>query len=207
MALQTLKQYEQLLAEAIRLRKKHETRAKDFIPRMYEILAKSEGLTPQDAADRIYKDLVGIWEKDTIRRLLPIETKNQSARERQALSRMSIKSSGVILQTEEGPDDKSLAELERQNSRLQKTVDILQEEKKSLLEKSLRLERMLAQHQAGSGNSRLTKSGEMKVVVMPPHLFIKTFTLMRSSTKPLVLKIAANEVVDVDKVGTQGSQL
>ena len=37
-------------------------------------------------------------------------------------------------------------------------------------------------------------------VVLPPHLFMKAFTLMRSSTKPLVLRVMSNEVADADKM-------
>lgn len=188
--------YDLLLAEAIRLKTRHERQAKHFVPKMYAALVNDEGLTPQDAADRIYKDLVGIWEKDTIRRLLPVEAKNQSARDRQALSRLRMKRAGLILQTQD-PSGKSLRELEQKNARLAKLVETLQGEKKALLEKTLRLERMLSQRR---DRHKQKATGKETTVVMPPHLFMKAFTLMRSSTKPLVLKVSADEVVDIDKV-------
>jgi hypothetical protein len=197
-------EYDQLLSEARLLRKQHETYAKDFVPKMYAILREKEGLAPQDAADRIYKDLTGIWEKDTIRRLLPVEAKNQLAREKQALSRLHLVShAGLILQrnTDLNPesDGKMALRLEQENAKLKKAVEALEEEKKTLLETTLRLERMLKQHQRGIGVHKAKMKTEISVI-MPPHLFMKAFTLMRSSSKPLVLKIAAQEVVDVDKI-------
>jgi hypothetical protein len=202
MALQTLTAYDQLLAEAVRLRKKHETRAKDFVPKMYEVLVEGEGLAPQDAADRIYKDLVGIWEKDTIRRLLPDEVKNQSARERQKQSRSHMVSkAGVILQND-GKDGAEMVQLQRQNAQLSDMVEALQKERHELLEKTLRLERMLTvQRELHDPVRNGHMPGDKRsAVVMPPNLFMKAFTLMRNSTKPLVLKIAADEVVDVEKI-------
>lgn len=193
--------YEVLLREAVQLRKKHESRAKDFVPQLYAILVEKEGMMPKDAAGRIYKDLAGVWQKDTIRRLLPAEAKDQSARERQALSRLHlVNNAGLILQTGDPSNGKgrSVAYLERENAKLAKKVETLQQEKRMLLEKTMRLERMLTEHSSRNGE-RKTKESE-EVVVMPPHLFMKAFTLMRSSTKPLALKIAAEEVVDVDKI-------
>lgn len=190
-------EYDKLLVKAIQLRKRHETRARDFVPKMYAILVTKENLTVQDAADRIYKDLAGIWEKDTIRRLLPPEAKNQVARERQALSRLHLVShAGLILQTEAADSNgQKVLELETENVTL-RAVKRLQEEKKVLLEKTIRLERMLTEDQ---GEHKVKKKGEMDVV-MPPHLFMKAYTLMLGSTKALVLKVAVNEVVDVEKM-------
>jgi hypothetical protein len=193
------REYDELLAEAIQLHRRHETRAKDFVPKMYAILVEKEGLTPQDAADRIYKDLAGIWQKDTIRRLLPVEAKNPVARVKQALSRLhKVSNAGSILQTDEpsNGNGRSMVYLEHENAILAKKVEALQEEKKLLLEKMLRLERALAQHR---GEHKAKKKDGM-TIVMPPHLFVKAFTLMRSSPKPLVLKAVADEVVDVDKM-------
>lgn len=191
MALQTLKEYDHLLAEATRLRRQHEVRAKDYVPKMYRILV--EASSPQEAADRIYKDLAGIWEKDTIRRLLPVEAKNQPARTRQALSRSNMTNKAeLLMQSEDRGAPMTL--IEREYFALVKKLEVLQNEKRALLEKTLRLERMLAQQRPKG-----PKVGGREFVVMPPHLFMKAFTLMRSSTKPLALKVEANEVVDIDK--------
>lgn len=65
-----------------------------------------------------------------------------------------------------------------------------------LLEKTLRLEKMSRRPHTARRRTRK----QQDTIVMPPHLFMKAFTLMRSSTKPLVLKVAADEVVDVDKM-------
>jgi hypothetical protein len=211
-------EYDRLLAQAVRLGHQHETRAKDFVPKMYEILVKREGLEPYDAVDRIYKDLVGIWQKDTIRRLLPAESKNQVAREMQALRQFPLESNaGLILREnrigagrhgeDNGGRNTSVAALEQENDRLRKAVQELENAKKSLLERTLRLERLLAEQREQNQHkqdSPVNKWGEAAatttMIVLPPHLFMKTFALMRGSTKPLVLRVTAREAVDVDRI-------
>lgn len=219
------KEYDRLLAEAVKLGKQHETKAKYFVPKMYDALVKEEGLAPSDAADRIYKDLVGIWQKDTIRRLLPLEAKNQVAREMQALSRFPLESkAGSLLRERKDREaaaaannhedsyssggKKMVALLEEENARLRKTVEELASAKKSLVERTLRLERLLAEQREQNQHKRdlsLTKEEEeaaatTTTIVLPPHLFMKTFALIRGSTKPLVLKVTAREAVDVDRI-------
>ena len=199
MALQTLKEYDHLLAEATRLRRQHEVRAKDYVPKMYRILVETS--SPQEATDRIYKDLAGIWEKDTIRRLLPVEAKNQPARTRQALSRSNMTNKAELLVR---PEDREapMTLIEREYFALVKKLEVLQNEKRALLEKTLRLERMLTVQRElhDPVRSGHTPGDKRSAVVMQPNLFMKAFTLMRNSTKPLVLKIAADEVVDVEKL-------
>ena len=217
------KEYDRLLAEAVKLGKQHETKAKYFVPKMYDALVKEEGLVLSDAADRIYKDLVGIWQKDTIRRLLPPDAKNQIARDMQALSRFPLESkAGSILHERKDKEaaaaannhedsyssggNKMVALLEEENARLRKTVEELASVKKSLVERTLRLERLLAEQREQNQHkqdSPVNKEGEVAAtttIVLPPHLFMKTFTLMRGSTKPLVLKVKAREAVDVDRI-------
>ena len=192
----------------MKLGKQHETKAKHFVPKMYDALVRGEGLEPFDAADRIYKDLVGIWQKDTIRRLLPPETKNQVAREMQALSRFPLESkAGLILrgETADTPTHQDsrevIARLEQENARLRKAVEDLESTKKVLIERTLKLERLLAEgrQQRHDGKKGVIKAGE-EMIVIPPHLFMKTFALMRSSSKPLVLKVMAREAVDIDRM-------
>jgi hypothetical protein len=214
---QNNREYDRLLAQAVRLGHKHETSAKDFVPKMYEVLVKREGLEPYDAVDRIYKDLVGIWQKDTIRRLLPAESKNQVAREMQALRQFPLESNaGLILRenragaVRHGEDDDgsntAVAALEQENDRLRKAVEELENAKKSLLERTLRLESLLAEQREQNQHkqdSPVNKGGEAAIttmIVLPPHLFMKTFTLMRGSTKPLVLTVTAKEAIDVDRI-------
>lgn len=215
------------------MHQEHEIKAKYFIPKMYDALRK-EGLSPFDAADRIYKDVVGIWQKDTIRRLLPVEAKDQAARQRQVLSRQSMAAArdtaaGLILRegssssttiitaaatTEENhhsheDNDPVVIKLEQENAQLKKEIADLGNAKKSLLERALRLERSLTEyqrqqrdqsqqnnHQIRDGNA--PKQDEI-TILLPPNLFIKTYALMRGSTKPLLLKVKAGEAVDVDK--------
>ena len=209
--------YDRLLAQAVKLGHQHETKAKDFVPKMYEILVKGEGLEPSDAADRIYKDLVGIWQKDTIRRLLPVDCKNQAARDMQVLSRFPLESkAGLILResNEEAvapphDDDSSntVAALEEENARLRKAIEELESTKKTLLERTLRLERLLEEQQQQQHQQRdahLTKEEQAAAatttIVLPPHLFMKAYALMRGSSKPLVLRVTAKEAVDVDRM-------
>ncbi len=199
-------EYDGLLSEAIKLGRQHQTKAKYYVPKMYNILVKKEGLIPADAADRIYKDLVGIWQKDTIRRLLPLEAKNHIARERQAMSRRSllVSKAGLILQASEDDANSSsnnnnklmIIELEKENARLRKKVEDLNALNRSQLERILRLEKAITMPlQKG------TEEQEQKATTMmlPPHLFMKAFTLMRSCMKPLVLKVEGGEVIDIDR--------
>jgi hypothetical protein len=191
---------------------------------MYDALVKEEGLVLSDAADRIYKDLVGIWQKDTIRRLLPPDAKNQVARDMQALSRFPLESkAGSILHERKDKEaaaaannhedssggKKMVALLEEENARLRKMVEELAGAKKSLVERTLRLERLLAEQREQNQHERelsVTKEeGEATAIatttiVLPPHLFMKTFALMRGSTKPLVLTVTAKEAIDVDRL-------
>jgi dipeptidyl aminopeptidase/acylaminoacyl peptidase len=51
----------------------------------------------------------------------------------------------------------------------------------------------------GSSNG-IAKAEEGTTIVFPPHLFMKTYALMRGSTKPLVLKVMAKEAVDIDRM-------
>jgi hypothetical protein len=233
---QKISEYDQLLEEAVKMHKEHEIKAKYFVPKMYDALRK-EGLNPFDAADRIYKDVVVIWQKDTIRRLLPVEAKDQAARQRQVLSRRSMAAArdaaGLILR--EGPSSSSssttiitaaataeenhhpqedndlvVTKLELENAQLKKEIVDLGNAKKSLLERTLRLERSLAEQQRQQqrdqqqSNGHQAKDGsglkqDESTVLLPPNLFMKTYALMRGSTKPLLLRVKAGEAVDIDK--------
>ena len=205
---QSDQEYDKLLAQAVKLGHQHETKAKDFVPKMYEILVKGEGLEPSDAADRIYKDLVGIWQKDTIRRLLPSESKNQAARDMQALRRFPLesKAGSILLEGKEAvtdhEDGNMIAMLEEENTKLRRAVEELENAKKSLLERTLRLEKLLAEQQHQQRDTHLTKEEQAATttIVLPPHLFIKAYALMRGSSKPLVLRVTAKEAVDIDRM-------
>lgn len=224
------KEYDRLLAEAVKLGRQHETKAKYFIPRMYEALVKIEGVTPFDAADRIYKDVLGIWQKDTVRRLLPPEAKDQAARERQVLSRMHMPpvSAGLILRKETtlaGASAEAIAAapehhlnmdegkpgspLEQENVLLRKELVELKSAKSSLIERLSRVERLLAEQQEQEKSKQQNHSsqirgttkeeGEIVTILLPPSLFMKTYALVRSSSKPLLLRVKAGEAIDIDK--------
>lgn len=199
-------QYNRLLAQAVQLGKRHEAKARHFVPRMYRILVEKERLSPRDAAERMYKDLAGVWQKDTIRRLLPAEAKNRLAIIMQRKAVKGGSAAGLILrkdicdsQTAAGDGGRPLAELEQENVWLRKVVVDLEKGKKSLLEKVMQMERALATApQKPRHNPSACK--EM-TVVLPPHLFMKTFTLMRSSTRPLLFKVGAGgEVIEVERL-------
>jgi predicted RNase H-like nuclease (RuvC/YqgF family) len=195
-------EYDLLLDEAIKLGRDHRRKAKYYVPKMYQLLAEREGLDPPSAASKIYQDLAGIWQKDTIRRLLPVETKDQAARERQALSRIKLgRSTGLVLRQDTENTDKIVHDLRKENERLNRQVEELERVKNSHLEKILHLERALnMQHnnrvQVGASAERI----ESKKVVLPPHLFFKAYMLLKGSSRPLVLRVSNNEVQDVERL-------
>lgn len=170
---------------------------------MYEILVKEQGLLPTEAADRIYKDLAGIWQKDTIRRLIPPEAKNQVARERQALSRCSllVNKAGIILRTADIDDNSKMViiKLEKENARLRNKAEDLNTVNRSQLARILQLEKSIAISRQEKGRGAKKEEQEATMIMLPPHLFMKAFTLMRSCMKPLVLKVEGKEVIDIDR--------
>lgn len=91
------------------------------------------------------------------------------------------------------------AQLQEENAKLRKTVEELQGTKKALTERILKLERSLAEGSRQHSNQKGTaKMDEAMTIVFPPHLFMKTYALIRGSTKPLVLRVRAREAVDID---------
>jgi hypothetical protein len=230
--------YDILLAEAVKLGKAHHAKAKEYVPAMYEILVKKEGVAPADAADRIYKDLVGIWQKDTIRRLLPPETKDQAARERQAVSRLKMKSdAGLILRrdltavTYDDNDNKPnssynnnnnniqrnntlIVELQQENAKLKREIEELssfkklyysdriipqrrQEKQKNVYDDCKEQQLQQSDLIVACTQSKGVEDEE-RIIVLPPRLFMKTFTILRSCSRPINLKVKHKEVVDVD---------
>lgn len=221
------KEYDHLLAEAVKLGRQHETKAKYFIPKMYDVLVRKEGLTPFDAADRIYRDVLGIWQKDTICRLLPPEAKDQAARERQVLSRMNMPAvgAGLILRKEEetaagaleaatdhhhevnGDNIRTEQKLEQENAMLRKELQETKNAKSLLLERMLRMEKSLAEQQELEREKQQNRQPGVQgakdegivTILLPPSLFMKTYALLRSSSKPLLLRVKAGEAIDIDK--------
>jgi hypothetical protein len=196
--------YEQLLEEAMRLGKEHQLKAKYYVPRMYDILVREEGMAPFDAADRIYRDLVGVWQKDTIRRLLPAEAKNQAARERQALSRIKMaENAGSILREQAAfseQEDSLVSELKKENERLAKKIEELNNLGNSHISKILQLEKRLAMYERKQLNETVEqRTKRLEKVIMPPELFVKVYSLIRGCSRPLVLTVVGNEVKDIEK--------
>lgn len=193
-------EYDIILLEAITLGKQHQTKAKYYVPKMYQLLTIIEGLSTVNAAERIYKDLDSAWQKDTIRRLLPPEVKNQVARERQALSRQSlVNKAGSILRKTASEDNNLIVinKLDNENIRLRRELEELKILRHSQMERILQLEKKIEMLQHTRG---VRKEASSKMIIVPPHLFMKVFTLMRSSAKPLALKVEGNEVIDIDKI-------
>jgi hypothetical protein len=125
----------------------------------------------------------------------------------QALRRFPLESKvGLILHesNEAGAalddDSNTVAVLEKENARLRRTVEELESAKKSLLERTLRLERLLAEQQQQYNNRQRGIQEPTSTIMLPPHLFMKAYALMRGSTKPLVLRVTAKEAVDIDKM-------
>lgn len=238
------KEYDRLLAEAVKLGKQHETRAKYYIPKMYDVLVNKEGMTAFEAADSIYRDAAGIWQKDTIRRLLPPEAKDPAARERQVLSRLHMASSAAaatssdagLIPRKEGElcqmravngESQSnyrdngyeiVVRLKKENDSLRKDVEALENVKRTLIKKTLKLELSLTEQQLkferqqqekrdgrqhpsprSNGISKQENEEEIATILIPPRLFMKAYVLMRGSSKPLLLRVKAGEAVDIDK--------
>jgi hypothetical protein len=73
-----LSSYDDLLEEARIKAEAFRSTAKEYIPKMYEVLRRENpNISPEDARDRIEKDCVGIWSKSTILHALPDEAKNK----------------------------------------------------------------------------------------------------------------------------------
>ncbi len=69
--------YEQVLEE---IRKKRELLASEYVPELYLILRDEERLLPEKCRVRIELDCEDIWNRDTIRKYLPPETKSATKR-------------------------------------------------------------------------------------------------------------------------------
>ncbi len=67
-----MSEYDDLLIE---VKKKVHSLAKEYVPKLYQAL-REEGLSQEDARDRVEKDCIPIWAKETIRKWMPEEAKN-----------------------------------------------------------------------------------------------------------------------------------
>jgi hypothetical protein len=72
-----LSHYQQVLDE---LREKNRKLASKYINELYYILNEEEHLTPVQCRSKIESDCSDIWSKDTIRKYLPLEAKNETKR-------------------------------------------------------------------------------------------------------------------------------
>jgi hypothetical protein len=71
--------YDEFLAE---LKTKHNTTVKDAISRLYELLkAEDPNLSKDDMYERIMKDCLEIWRKETIQKFMPDELKDPERQE------------------------------------------------------------------------------------------------------------------------------
>ncbi len=89
------KSYDDMLDEC----KQHHLKLKELVPRMYDKLTK-EGVEPDQAKDRIIKDLLQFgWNKNYIRDLLPPESKDETlskAAKRKGKAQISVPEIAVI---------------------------------------------------------------------------------------------------------------
>jgi hypothetical protein len=83
--------YDEVLQEA---RKRASGSAKEFIPKLYHILVDEENKTPEDARGIIEHDLLEYWAKETVRKYLPQETKDQ---EKVKAGKQGAKATNLIL--------------------------------------------------------------------------------------------------------------
>ena len=66
--------YDEVLAEA---RSKASVTAKEYIPKLFDILVNEENKTAEDARQIIEHDLIEYWAKSTVRKFLPHEAKDE----------------------------------------------------------------------------------------------------------------------------------
>jgi hypothetical protein len=66
--------YDEVLTEA---RSKASNSAKEYIPKLYNILVDEENKTQEDARKIIEHDLIEYWSKATVRKFLPQEAKDE----------------------------------------------------------------------------------------------------------------------------------
>jgi predicted nucleic acid-binding Zn-ribbon protein len=98
--------------------------------------------------------------------------------------------------------------LEQENAMLRKELQETKSSKILLLERMLRMEKSLAEQQQREREKQQNRrpgvqgakdEGEIVTILLPPSLFMKTYALLRSSSKPLLLKVKAGEAIDIDK--------
>jgi hypothetical protein len=69
--------YDELLEQVKAIAEAHQSKAKEYIPKMYWTLRNEDSnFTPEDARDRIEKDCVGIWSSRTLLDASPDEAKD-----------------------------------------------------------------------------------------------------------------------------------
>ena len=59
-----------------KMREEINVKASEYVPQMYEAL-KKDGYTPDEARDKIKKDSINIWKKETIDKWIPEEAKKE----------------------------------------------------------------------------------------------------------------------------------
>lgn len=114
------KKYDDLIAL---IRADHQTfleSCSNYVPRLYEALTKEEGLTSEDARDRIEKDCVEFWKIGTIRDALPKEAKDQvkaKAGKASGSARLNRTEEKEVLVTAGGSTESPPRSIEEQNER------------------------------------------------------------------------------------------
>ena len=68
-----LTEYEQIWKK---MREELNVKASNYVPQMYDALIK-DGYTPEEARDKIKKDSINLWKKETIDKFIPEEAKKQ----------------------------------------------------------------------------------------------------------------------------------
>jgi predicted nucleic acid-binding Zn-ribbon protein len=97
--------------------------------------------------------------------------------------------------------------LEQENAMLRKELQETKNAKSLLLERMLRMEKSFAEQQELEREKQQNRQPGVQgakdegvvTILLPPSLFMKTYALVRSSSKPLLLRVKAGEAIDIDK--------
>ncbi len=81
-------------------------------------------------------------------------------------------------------------------------INKLKRQKQCQLARILQLERQVSNQQKQLKDESRPANEENKeqtTTVLPPHLFMKAFELMRGSGKALLLKVVSNEIKEIER--------
>jgi hypothetical protein len=163
-----LSHYDEVLEEA---RNKATSSAKEYIPKLYDILTQEEHKTAEDARKIIEHDLLEYWSKATVTKWLPQETKDQ---EKVKAGKQGAKATNLVLaggQTVTTNSDESNAVSPNSNEDKDNPLEI---ENDFLKEKNAELEDALKKTEQFKPATQLQES---KVSLIDPNNLLEKTVL------------------------------